>query len=67
MSRYAEVHGIRYVSMVKLLCEDKRCLEYAAPGVPIFFDSNHFTTAGAKLAAQRILASPARNETPKGR
>ncbi|MCU4181156.1 acyltransferase family protein [Bosea sp. BH3] len=67
MSRYAQANGIRYVSMVKLLCEGRRCLEYAAPGVPIFFDSNHFTAAGAKLAAERIRASVAQSETSRRR
>lgn len=54
--------GVRYVSMINLLCRGATCQTWAAPGVPMQFDYGHFTTAGSAVAADRLLAriAPAR-------
>jgi hypothetical protein len=33
------------------------CPLYAAPGVPLLFDSNHFTAEGSVLLARRMVAN----------
>jgi hypothetical protein len=43
-----------YVSLVDGLCPQNRCIVYAAPGVPLQFDTDHFTTEGSILAARYI-------------
>ena len=50
---------IPYISMYENLCDPKvaaisGCPAYAAPGVPLLFDSNHFTPAGSILYARSI-------------
>jgi peptidoglycan/LPS O-acetylase OafA/YrhL len=43
-----------YVSLLDGLCPQDRCIVYAAPGVPLQFDTSHFTTEGSILAARYI-------------
>jgi peptidoglycan/LPS O-acetylase OafA/YrhL len=45
---------VRYVSIYQDLCTPV-CPLYAAPEVPLLFDSNHFTAAGAALMAKAML------------
>ena len=44
---------VAYVSVFQDLCRPD-CPLYAQPGVPLLFDSNHFTQAGSVLMAQRM-------------
>ena len=46
--------GTRYISLVDTLCQDGRCAEYAARGVPVQFDYGHLTAEGSTLVAQRL-------------
>ena len=45
---------VPYISIYRDLCTPA-CPLYAAPEVPLLFDSHHFTTAGATLLANAIL------------
>ena len=69
-----EKMGIPYISMFEDLCHSQvgvkaksryetsaGCPLYAAPGVPILFDTDHMTTAGSKLFASVIRS---RNQLP---
>jgi hypothetical protein len=47
---------IPYVSIYQDLCTPM-CPLYAAPGVPLLFDSNHFTAEGSVLLARRMVAN----------
>jgi peptidoglycan/LPS O-acetylase OafA/YrhL len=45
-----------YISMVKLLCDEKRsCVTRAPDGEPLQFDYGHVTFAGSQFIAARIL------------
>lgn len=54
MAGFARENGISYVSLASTLCKDQTCLEYAAPGVPLLFDSDHLTEDGAVMVAKEI-------------
>ena len=56
LSHFAEVTGAGYLSPLRLLCRDQRCVQRAAIGsrAPLLFDSNHFTTEGAELLAEQL-------------
>ena len=45
---------VPYISIYQDLCTPV-CPMYAAPEVPLLFDSNHFTAAGAALMAKAML------------
>jgi peptidoglycan/LPS O-acetylase OafA/YrhL len=40
--------GSEYVSLIDVLCQDGRCREYAAPGVPTASDYGHLTLQAAR-------------------
>lgn len=52
-----ESSNVVYVSPLKLLCSSSRCVEYAAPGVPIEWDQAHLTLDGAVYLSRKIKAS----------
>jgi hypothetical protein len=56
MADFTRKHGIAYVSLAEAICSglDKSCMTYAAPGVPLLFDSDHLTDTGAALVAEKI-------------
>ena len=54
MSSFARENGISYVSLASALCNEGNCVEYAAPGIPLLFDSDHLTDAGAAMLAKQI-------------
>jgi peptidoglycan/LPS O-acetylase OafA/YrhL len=54
MSALAAESGAQYVSMLDLLCVDKNCITADGSGMPIFFDNEHFTEEGSKIAAQKL-------------
>ena len=47
-----------YVSLVDLLCPENRCIVYAAPNVPLQFDTSHLTTEGSILVAKKLTKLP---------
>lgn len=49
--------GVKYISLIAPICEGNNCASYAGDGVPLEFDSNHFTKQGSLLVAQRIKAA----------
>jgi hypothetical protein len=62
-----DVWKVPYISVFEVLCsppaelqsktqpvEKTACPVYAAPGVPLLFDTNHFTTEGSILYAKRL-------------
>jgi peptidoglycan/LPS O-acetylase OafA/YrhL len=68
------VWKVRYISVLDDLCNSQvemvakaqpetsaSCPLYAAPGVPLLFDTDHFTAAGSVLLAEAIRA---RNQLP---
>jgi peptidoglycan/LPS O-acetylase OafA/YrhL len=45
---------VKYISLIKPICEQHACALYAGDGVPLEFDSNHLTREGSLAVAQRI-------------
>ena len=52
----SDLWHVRYVSIYQDLCKPT-CPLYAAPGVPILFDSNHFTPEGSALLVKAMVAN----------
>jgi hypothetical protein len=50
----ARARGLRYVSLIDRLCDEKGCVLEAAHDVPMLFDTDHFTAEGGELVARRI-------------
>jgi peptidoglycan/LPS O-acetylase OafA/YrhL len=59
MKHMAEAWKVHYISIVDAACPGGVCLHYADPAETIAFlgDDNHFSSAGSKLIARRLLAS----------
>jgi len=58
MARLADSEtGAKYISLIAPVCERYNCASYAGEGVPLEFDSNHFTKQGSLLIAQRVVAA----------
>lgn len=51
--------GIEYISLYALMCGERRCATATAAGVPLQFDTSHFTAAGSAWIAGRLKASGA--------
>jgi peptidoglycan/LPS O-acetylase OafA/YrhL len=49
---------VRYISLIDLLCPQRRCLMRIAPDIPLMWDSNHFDLAGAQYVTRLALAGP---------
>ncbi len=47
-----------YVSLVDLLCPQRRCIVYAGKDIPLQFDTSHLTTEGSILVAQKLAQLP---------
>jgi peptidoglycan/LPS O-acetylase OafA/YrhL len=47
-----------YVSLVDLMCPEHRCIVYAAPDVPLQFDTSHLTSEGSLFVAKRMAELP---------
>jgi peptidoglycan/LPS O-acetylase OafA/YrhL len=56
MLDFAAANKIPYISIYAALCPHDRCIEYAGPGVPLFFDEDHLTAQGSIVAAGAIRA-----------
>jgi peptidoglycan/LPS O-acetylase OafA/YrhL len=54
----AAAPGVRYVSLISLLCPDRRCLTLVAPEVPLMWDDNHFGLAAARYVTRAAIAGP---------
>ena len=55
MSRMARTTWhVPYISLIKILCPNSACVEYAAPGVPVQFDYAHFTLAGSRYVGREV-------------
>lgn len=50
-------HSIHYLSLIEALCDQRRCIIEAAPGVPMLFDSDHFTKEGGARVARALQQS----------
>jgi peptidoglycan/LPS O-acetylase OafA/YrhL len=58
MARFAgNETGVKYVSLITPVCERYECASFTSEGVPLEFDSNHFTRQGSLVIAQRIKES----------
>jgi SGNH domain (fused to AT3 domains) len=53
----ASENGVKYISLIAPICLGYTCASYTPEGVPLEFDSNHFTRAGSLLIARRIEES----------
>jgi hypothetical protein len=53
--QYADNENVIYLSAEQTLCIDKKCPLTAGEGVPIQWDKDHFTGAGAKLVVKRMF------------
>ena len=57
MSRLAkETWRVPYISLLTILCPARVCTEYAAPGVPLQFDNDHFTIEGSAYVGREVNA-----------
>ena len=54
MEEFAKSNKIRYVSLARAICPNKRCIETGVGGVPLLFDSDHLTDAGSILVSSAI-------------
>lgn len=54
MAEFAAANGVRYVSLIGAVRGPDGSREYAAPGVPVYFDSNHYTVEGSALAGRTV-------------
>jgi peptidoglycan/LPS O-acetylase OafA/YrhL len=45
---------VPYVSLMSILCPGAKCVEYAAPGVPLEFDQTHLTLQGSEYLGREI-------------
>jgi hypothetical protein len=45
---------VPYVSPLKVLCPDGRCVEYAAKDVPVEFDTSHLTLQGSEYLGHGV-------------
>ena len=60
MAALAARLDIPYISMLSLMCDDKDCLVWARPGVPMQFDYGHFTGEGSVRATDLLMREAAR-------
>jgi len=53
MSQLANEAGVKYISMIQLLCDGNQCLTLDDQHNPLIFDREHFTERGSYVVAQR--------------
>ncbi|WP_336804007.1 acyltransferase family protein [Erwinia aphidicola] len=53
MQRLANEKSVSYISLYQSLCTINKCLFETPSGVPMLFDTNHFTLPGARFLVQR--------------
>ena len=56
LSRLAAEHGATYVSMLRLLCSGYSCSNADGKGLPLLYDTEHFTAEGSKLVGRKLRA-----------
>jgi len=56
--RFAKMPGVTYVSILQTMCPRNRCPLYAAPGVPMEFDTHHLTLDASIVVAKAAIAKP---------
>lgn len=54
MQRLAHEKSVSYISLYQSLCTANKCLFETPSGIPVLFDTNHFTLPGARFMVQRI-------------
>lgn len=54
MRNQARRMGVKYISLIDLLCPDNACISQDGEGRPMLFDTDHFTVWGAQIAAERL-------------
>ena len=56
LREHAEKQRASYISPMMLLCPNRRCVQVVQgpEPIPLLFDSNHFTTQGSLLFAERL-------------
>jgi len=47
--------GVRYISLVDLICPNGICAVYADAATPLLFDRDHLTEAGARFVARKMV------------
>lgn len=57
MRQIVTAAGASYLSVYDGICRDGHCDEFAAPDVPMQFDTGHLTTQGAVEVARRLSAA----------
>lgn len=50
--------GVRYISLIGLLCPGRRCLMRIAPDIPLMWDTAHFDLPGAQYVTRLAIAGP---------
>ena len=54
--RFGRVPGVRYISFQDTFCTGSECPLAPETGVPIYWDTDHFTREGAELAVKHFFA-----------
>lgn len=54
MKSYLKLDGVRYISILHILCDQESCRTITDDGTPINFDSSHLTHKGALYIMQEI-------------
>ncbi len=55
MSAMAKAHGVAYLSMIEVMCPQRRCTLFDSQGQPLIFDREHLTIGGSKTVAERAV------------
>ena len=54
MKKYLDRDRVKYISVLKVLCDRSGCTTTTRDGTPITFDSGHFTHEGASYVVKKI-------------
>ena len=53
--RFSSMGGVRYLSSQDMFCKQTECPLLTDTGIPVHWDTGHFTLDGARLAVKRIF------------
>jgi peptidoglycan/LPS O-acetylase OafA/YrhL len=54
MEQLAASHGVNYISLLNLYCAKQACTVVDSEGLPLIFDTEHFTAAASQLLVGRL-------------
>jgi hypothetical protein len=55
LRKYSEANGLDYIPVRDILCQNDKCLTFAASNVPMFFDCCHLSDPGSVFLAKAIV------------